>query len=117
MLFCWGRGRVPLAQAIALTYIAPLVALGLAALLLHERIPRAAIGASLVALGGVGLILIGQSRAALGHDAFIGAIAILVSAICYAWNIILMRQQSLIAAPVETLFFQDRKSTRLNSSH
>src|SRR3546814_18814981 len=63
MLSFWGLGRVPLAQAIALTYIAPLVALGLAALLLHERIPRAAIGASLVALGGVGLILIGQSRA------------------------------------------------------
>src|SRR3546814_10799685 len=76
MLFFWGLGRVPLAQAIALTYIAPLVALGLAALRLHERIPRAAIGASLVALGGVGLILIGQSRAALGHDAFIGAIEI-----------------------------------------
>ncbi|MFC4846596.1 DMT family transporter [Hephaestia sp. GCM10023244] len=106
LLFFWGLARVPMAQAIALTYVAPLVALGLAALLLREHVSRAAIGASLIAFAGVGLILIGQSRAALGHDAFVGAIAILVSAVCYAWNIILMRQQSLAAAPIEIIFFQ-----------
>ena len=106
LLFFWGLARVPMAQAIALSYIAPLLALVLAAVLLHERVPRAAIAASLVAFFGVGVILIGQSRAELGHDAFIGAIAILVSAFCYAWNIILMRQQSLAADPVEIVFFQ-----------
>jgi S-adenosylmethionine uptake transporter len=106
LLFFWGLARVPMAQAIALSYIAPLLALGLAALLLHERVSRVAVVASLVAFGGVGLILIGQSRAALGHDAFVGAVAILVSAFCYAWNIILMRQQSLAADPIEIVFFQ-----------
>ena len=40
-LFFWGIGRVPLAQAIALTFIAPLIALLLAAFFLNERIgPR-----------------------------------------------------------------------------
>ena len=37
-LFFWGIGRVPLAQAIALTFIAPLIALLLAAVFLDERI-------------------------------------------------------------------------------
>ena len=36
-LFFWGIGRVPLAQAIALTFIAPLIALVLAALFLGEN--------------------------------------------------------------------------------
>ncbi|HVI98365.1 MAG TPA: DMT family transporter [Sphingomonas sp.] len=107
LLFFWGLARVPMAQAIALSYIAPLLALGLAAILLHERIARTAVIASLVAFAGVGVILIGQSRAELGHDAFVGAVAILVSAFCYGWNIILMRQQSLAADPIEIIFFQN----------
>ena len=39
-LFFWGIGRVPLAQAIALTFIGPLIALLLAAVFLHEKIGR-----------------------------------------------------------------------------
>lgn len=105
-LFFWGLARVPMAQAIALTYIAPLIALFLAAWLLGERISSRAIIASLIAFSGVALILIGQGAADLGHDAFLGAMAVLASALCYSWNIILMRQQAMIAAPDEIAFFQ-----------
>lgn len=105
-LFFWGLGRVPMAQAIGLSFIAPIIALFLAALILKERITRATLVASLMAFGGVLVILFGQSRADLGPDAFWGALAILGSAIFYAWNLILMRQQSLIAGPVEVAFFQ-----------
>ena len=38
VLFFWGIGRVPLAQAIALTFIAPLIAMLLAPLFLKERL-------------------------------------------------------------------------------
>jgi len=41
----------------------------------------------------------------MGPDAFRGALAILASAILYAWNIILMRQQALAAKPAEIAFF------------
>jgi S-adenosylmethionine uptake transporter len=105
-LFFWGLARVPMAQAIALTYIAPLLAQFLAAVVLKEKLSRAAIGASLVASAGVGVILLGQSQAKLGEEAFLGACAILASAVCYAWNIILMRQQSLLAKPAEVAFYQ-----------
>lgn len=106
LLFFWGLARVPMAQAIALTYIAPLLALVLAAVLLKEHITRAVIVASLIACAGVGIILLGQAQAQMGEQAFLGALAILASAVCYSYNIILMRQQAQVADPAEISFFQ-----------
>lgn len=105
-LFFWGIGRVPLAQAIALTFIAPLLALLLAALFLGERIGRGSVVGSLAAFGGVVVIVLGQARAAMGDEALLGIAAIIGSALCYAVNIVLMRQQALAAKPLEINFFQ-----------
>lgn len=105
-LFFWGLGRVPLAQAVALAFIAPLLALYLASLLLRERIGGRTIGASLLAFAGVLIIFFGQAQADLGRDAVLGSIAVLVSAALYALNIIIMRHQALVADPLEITFFQ-----------
>jgi S-adenosylmethionine uptake transporter len=105
LLFFWGLARVPLAQGVALSFVAPLIALYLAALILKERIERRAVLASLVGFAGVLVILAGQAEAELGPEAFRGALAILASAALYAWNIVLMRQQALVAKPVEIAFF------------
>jgi S-adenosylmethionine uptake transporter len=107
MLFFWGLARVPMAQAIALAFVAPLIALYLAAVLLKEKIERRAIAASLLGLAGVVVILSGQARAELGQEALHGSIAILGSAVLYAYNIILMRQQALVAGLVEIAFFMN----------
>lgn len=107
VLFFWGLGHVPLAQAIALAFIAPLIAIYLAAAILHEPVGRRTVAASLVAFAGVLLIFAGQARADLGREAAIGSLAILASAVCYAVNIIMMRRQSLAAGPVEIGFFQN----------
>ncbi|MBN8808468.1 MAG: DMT family transporter [Sphingomonas sp.] len=104
--FFWGLARVPMAQAIALAFIAPLLALFGAALVLHEHIPRRAIVAAIVAFAGVGVILLGQATTAPDPDRFRGTIAVLISAVCYAYNIVLMRQQALVAGPSEVAFFQ-----------
>lgn len=103
--FFWGLARVPLAQGVALAFIAPLIALYLAALLLGEKIERRTILASMLGLAGVGTILSGQAQAHLGHEALLGSLAILASATLYAFNIILMRKQALLAGPVEIAFF------------
>ena len=105
ILFFWGLARVPLAQGVALSFVAPLIALYLAALLLKEQIERRAIGASLLGFAGVLVILSAQWQEQMGPEAFRGALAILASAALYAWNIILMRQQALVAKPVEIAFF------------
>jgi S-adenosylmethionine uptake transporter len=107
--FFWGLERIPLAEGIALSFVAPLIALYLAAIVLGERISRSAIGASL--LGLVGVTVIAFERVGPGTpanaDATWGVASILLSSVLYAWNLILQRQQSLVAKPVEIATFQN----------
>lgn len=105
-LFFWGIGRVPLAQAIALTFIAPLIALVLASFFLNEQIGPRSIGGSVVAFAGVLVIMLGQIHAHFGPQVLTGSAAILGSALCYAGNIVIMRRQALAARPLEINFFQ-----------
>jgi S-adenosylmethionine uptake transporter len=105
-LFFWGIGRVPLAQAIALTFIAPLIALLLASIFLKEQIgPRSVLG-SVLAFTGVVVIVAGQVRQQFGPEALLGVMAIIGSALTYAVNIVMMRRQALAARPFEINFFQ-----------
>jgi len=106
LLFFWGLARVPIAQAIALTFIAPLIALLLAALFLGEKIGPRSIGGSFTAFAGVVVIVLGQARAELGPGVLLGTLAVLGSAVCYAINIVVMRHQALAAKPLEINFFQ-----------
>jgi S-adenosylmethionine uptake transporter len=105
-LFFWGIGRVPLAQAISLTFIAPLIALLLAAIFLHEKIGGRSIAGSLLAFAGVVVIVGGQATARAGPGVLLGTAAIVGSALCYAVNIVLMRRQAVAAKPLEINFFQ-----------
>lgn len=105
--FFYGIARVPLAEGIALSFIAPLITLYLAAILLGERISRGAIIASLLGLAGVAVIMAGRLG---GEDydeqAMIGIGAIFASALLYSYNLILQRRQALLASPFEIAFFQ-----------
>lgn len=107
ILFFWGLARVPMAQAVALTFIAPLLALVLAAAILKEPIGPRTVAGSLAAFAGVIIIFIGQAHADLGPAALAGSFAILGSAVIYAFNIIVMRRQAQNAGPVEITFFQN----------
>lgn len=105
--FFWGLVRLPLAEAIAISFVAPLIALFLAAGMLGEQIGRTAVMASLFGLGGV--LLIGAARfgdSAYGDDALWGIAAILLSAVLYAFNLIYQRRQAQIASPQEVALFQ-----------
>ncbi|MCW6534955.1 DMT family transporter [Sphingomonas lycopersici] len=106
LLFFWGLARVPMAQAITLSYIAPLAALLLGALFLHERVGARVIGASFAAFAGVLVVLAGESRASLGPEALAGSAAVLASALLYAVNLVVARMQSQAAGPGEIAFFQ-----------
>jgi S-adenosylmethionine uptake transporter len=108
LTFFWGLGRLPLAEAIALSFVAPLVALFLAALLLGERIGRTAIWASLIGMIGVLIIMLGKfGKTGYAPDAVLGAVAVLASAVLYAYNLILARRQAQVAKPLEIVFFQN----------
>ncbi|UVK39566.1 DMT family transporter [Mesorhizobium sp. AR10] len=106
--FFWGLGRLPLAEAIGLSFVAPLFALFLAALLLGERIRRQAIWASIAGIAGVAIIVAGQfGQASYSQDALLGTAAVLVSTVFYGYNLILARQQALLAKPIEIMLFQN----------
>ena len=108
VLFFWGLARLPLAEAIALSFIAPLIALFMAALLLSERIRKAAIWASVGGMAGVAIIMAGQlGQSTYDEGALLGTGAVLVSTVFYAYNLILARQQALVAKPIEISFFQN----------
>ena len=107
-LFFWGLVRTPMAVGMALSFIAPLIALYLAALTLGEPVTRRAVIASLLGLAGVCVICFGRMRLGVGHGgaSFWGMLAILGSAVLYAGNLVLQRQQAQIAGPGEITFFQ-----------
>ncbi|UUL82127.1 DMT family transporter [Sphingomonas qomolangmaensis] len=106
LLFFYSIGVLPIAEAIALSFIAPLIALYLAALLLGETIGRAAIVSSVIALAGVAVILAGRLSGSYDPEALLGVGAVLLSAVLFAYNLILARKQALIARPLEIGFFQ-----------
>ena len=106
-LFFWGLARVPMAEAIGLSFIAPLIALYLAAVLLKEKIGDKSIAASVIGFAGVLIIIGGRWSGHYSEDVGRGIVAILMSALLYAYNLILQRQQALLARPVEIAFFQN----------
>jgi S-adenosylmethionine uptake transporter len=105
LTFFWGIARMPLAEAVALTFVAPLLSLYLAAVLLGEPVGRRAVFASLLGFAGV-LVIVGGQGGGAGERDLWGAASILTSAMLYAYNIILMRQQALVAKPLEIAFYQ-----------
>lgn len=105
LLFFWGLVRVPMAQSVALTFLAPLIALFLAAATLGERIRRAAIGGSVVASLGVLVIAVGQARAHASDAAMLGSAAIIAASVLYAGSLILLRKQAQVADPLEVALF------------
>lgn len=106
-LFFWGLAYVPLAEAIGLSFIAPLIALYLAAVLLKETIGSQAVIASVIGFAGALVIVGGRWSGDYSDDVGKGIVAILLSAVLYAYNLILQRQQALLAGPIEIVFFQN----------
>ncbi len=99
---------LPLAEAIALAFVSPVIALGLAAIILKERIAGKAVTAALLGLLGVVIIVGGRiGRETMNDEAALGLVLVLVSALLYAWNLILQRQQALVAKPLEIVTFQN----------
>ncbi|NML06991.1 DMT family transporter [Sphingomonas sp. G-3-2-10] len=113
MAFFWGIVRVPLAEAIALSFIAPLIALALAALVLKEKVgPRSVLG-SLLGLAGVAVVVAGRIGGTHSHETLLGMGAVLVSAVFYAVNLVVARHQAQLAKPLEIAFFQNMFVTGL----
>ena len=106
-LFFHSLTLLPLAQAIAISFFAPLISLYLAAVMLKEKIAGSAIVASLIGLVGVAVICWPELDGNASAGRIEGIAAVLASAVLYAFNLVLARRQALIAKPREIVFFQN----------
>lgn len=106
--FFWALARLPMAEAIAIAFVAPLMTLYMAAIFLDEKIGPRSIAASM--LGLVGIIVIVAGKLGSGNyeaEALWAVAAVFVSAMLYAYNLILARRQAKMAEPMEIAFFQN----------
>ena len=104
--FFYALTKLPIAEAIAISFISPLIALYLASILLKEKIRREAIIASVLGLIGTVIIVSGRLGAAdYDTETLKGLAAITFSALLYAFNFIVIRWQAQAAGPVEVTVF------------
>lgn len=104
--FFYSITKLPLAEAIAISFIAPLIALYLARVLLGEVIQPKAILASILGFAGTLVIIggrIGQGN--FDEDIALGLVSLLFSTLLYAYNFIVIRRQSQLAGPLEIATF------------
>ncbi|MGB3844540.1 DMT family transporter [Sphingopyxis sp. YF1] len=108
LCFFWALARLPIAEAIALAFVAPLMALYMAAIFLGEKIGPRSVAASLLGLGGVLVIVAGKLGGSDYDPEALWAVgAVFLSAVFYAYNLILARRQAKMAEPLEIAFFQN----------
>jgi len=105
LTFFFGLTRMPLADAIALSFVAPLLMIVLAAVLLGETIRASAIVAALLGLCGVAVIMAGQVRGLDRPGAWVGGVAVLVSAVAYAFAQVILRRQAQVHPPLAIAFY------------
>ncbi|MGE3067074.1 MAG: DMT family transporter [Hyphomicrobiaceae bacterium] len=106
--FFFALGHLPLADAIALSFISPVLTALMGALFLGERLDWR-IGLALAA-GFAGMLLIvggGIGSAQMTREALIGAAAVLISAVGYAINIIVLRHRATRDPLPQIVFFQN----------
>lgn len=84
--------RLPLVEAVALTFIGPLFMALLGRVILDEPISARALAAIAIGFGGV--VVIGRGQESSGAFDLLGIAAALACAFFYALSMVLMRQQS-----------------------
>jgi S-adenosylmethionine uptake transporter len=106
--FFFALARLPLADAIALSFISPVLTALFGVLLLGERLDwRIALA---LAGGFAGMLLIvggGLGSAEPTYDVLIGAAAVILSAVGYALNIILLRHRATRDPLSQIVLFQN----------
>ena len=104
--FFYALTRLPLAEAIAISFIAPLLALYLARVLLGEVIQPRAVIASVLGFAGTLVIVGGKIGAGdFDRETALGLASLMFSAVLYAYNFVVVRRQSQLAGPVEIATF------------
>jgi drug/metabolite transporter (DMT)-like permease len=103
LLFFWGLVRVPMGEGLALTFLAPVIAILLAAPMLGEKIRREALIACALAFAGVVVIVVARGGKG-GDQALVGQLAIILGSLFYAYNLVLLRRSAQASGPIMITF-------------
>jgi S-adenosylmethionine uptake transporter len=104
LMFFWGLVRVPMGEGVALTFLAPLIAILLAAVMLGERVRREALIACIIAFAGVIVIVFARAEQANGARALAGQGAIVLASVFYAYNLVQLRRAAQASGPIVITF-------------
>ena len=106
--FFFALARLPLADAIALSFISPVLTALLGVLLLRERLDWRIVVALVGGFAGM-LLIVGGSlgSAQFSNNVLIGAAAVLISAVGYSLNIIMLRHRATRDPLSQIVLFQN----------
>lgn len=96
--FFWSLSVLPLAEAVTIAFIAPLLIPPLAALILKERMQGGNLAAGLLGFAGV-LVAVGVDLSGCSPEQLLGVGATLFAALCYAIVIVLTRMRAARDGP------------------
>ena len=106
--FFFALSRLPLADAIAMGLISPVLTALLGAMLLGESLDWRIMLA--LAAGFLGMLLIVGGKlgaSGMGEEVLVGAAAVLVSAVCYSLNLIVLRHRATRDPLAQIILFQN----------
>jgi drug/metabolite transporter (DMT)-like permease len=105
--FFFALGQLPLAEALVLTFLSPMFVALFGALMLGERPDRRILVALAAGFAGVLVVISDQFGVSSEARSLAGVAAALVSAVCYAFGLVLLRARAQRDPMVYIVFFQN----------
>jgi S-adenosylmethionine uptake transporter len=98
--FFWSLTVLPLAEAVTISFIYPLIAPFVARAMLGEQVRPSAVIAAVIGFAGVLIAVFGTPSTEATEQHTLGLIAVLFSALTFAVSMVLMRARALADGPI-----------------
>ncbi|MGO4572936.1 DMT family transporter [Microvirga sp. 2TAF3] len=105
--FFYALGQLPLAETLVLSFLSPMFIALFGLLLLQEKVDGRIVLAIAVGFGGTLIVVLGQTEGAQAARSWSGVAAALLSAVTYAFSLVLLRQRAQRDKFMHIVFFQN----------
>ncbi len=98
--FFWSLTVLPLAEAVTISFIYPLIAPFVARAMIGERVRATAVGAAVIGFFGVIVAVSGEPPSDQNEQHTLGLIAVMISALTFSISMIMMRERARADGPI-----------------
>jgi S-adenosylmethionine uptake transporter len=105
--FFYALGQLPLAETLVLSFLSPMFIALFGMVLLREKVDGRIVGAIAVGFAGTLVVVLGQTGEAGAARSWSGVGAALLSAVTYAFSLVLLRQRAQRDKFVHIVLFQN----------